>query len=113
MEAGLELCVDKGLSKVIIEGDSQIVLNGVSNRKFLNWKLIRWLPRINHLLESIGNYSLVHTLREGNKVVDFLANLGVKPKETIKMICPHDISEALYKIIQIDRHDPPHEGIGC
>lgn len=45
-------------------------------------------------------------------MADFMANLGVETKETFKMKCPHDISEALDKIIQFDRQDSPCEGIG-
>lgn len=112
MEVGLELCADKGLSKVIIEGDSQIVINGVIKWKFINWKLYRWLPRINCMLEKIGEYGLVHTLREGNKVADFLANMGVETKETLKMISPQAILEVLEKTIQNDRFSLTREGIG-
>lgn len=36
LEAGLLLCKEKGLTNVQIEGDSQIIVNGVINGKFLN-----------------------------------------------------------------------------
>ncbi|XP_059076997.1 uncharacterized protein LOC131876189 [Cryptomeria japonica] len=36
LEAGLLLCKEKGLTNVQIEGDSQIIVNGVTNGKFLN-----------------------------------------------------------------------------
>ncbi|GLJ45907.1 hypothetical protein SUGI_0966430 [Cryptomeria japonica] len=44
LEAGLEMCVEKCLSKVIIEGDSQIIINGVIKRNLQSWKLNKWLP---------------------------------------------------------------------
>ncbi|GLJ36534.1 hypothetical protein SUGI_0734070 [Cryptomeria japonica] len=36
MEAGLAICVDRGVSKIILEGDSQLIINGVANLKFNN-----------------------------------------------------------------------------
>ncbi|XP_057839045.2 uncharacterized protein LOC131049060 [Cryptomeria japonica] len=41
LEAGLLLCKQKGLTNVQIEGDSQIIINGVINSRFTNWKLAR------------------------------------------------------------------------
>ncbi|GLJ39258.1 hypothetical protein SUGI_0801060 [Cryptomeria japonica] len=34
LEAGLEWCVEKGVHKVMVEGDSQVILNGISNQQF-------------------------------------------------------------------------------
>ncbi|XP_057856262.1 uncharacterized protein LOC131065693 [Cryptomeria japonica] len=38
---GLEWCVAHGIQDVEVEGDSQIILNGISNQNFENWKLER------------------------------------------------------------------------
>lgn len=32
--AGLEWCVEKGVHKVMIEGVSQVILNGISSQRF-------------------------------------------------------------------------------
>ncbi|GLJ42430.1 hypothetical protein SUGI_0879190 [Cryptomeria japonica] len=37
--AGMEWCVAHGIQDVEVEGDSQIILNGISNKNFENWKL--------------------------------------------------------------------------
>ncbi|GLJ06912.1 hypothetical protein SUGI_0052280 [Cryptomeria japonica] len=34
LEAGLEWCVEKGVHKVLIEGDSQVILSGIANQQF-------------------------------------------------------------------------------
>ncbi|XP_059076357.1 uncharacterized protein LOC131875735 [Cryptomeria japonica] len=77
LATGLDLCVQKGYDKVIIEGDSQIIINGISKSSFQNWKLGKWIPYINKLLGSINSFELKHTFREGNKVADLLANVGI------------------------------------
>ncbi|GLJ07156.1 hypothetical protein SUGI_0060010 [Cryptomeria japonica] len=75
--AGLSLCVKHGLSKIVIEGDSLIAINGLKKLQFQNRRLCKWNPCFTLLLNSIGVYEVMHTYREGNRVVDFLANLGV------------------------------------
>lgn len=43
---GLEMCVNKEVSNILIEGNSQVVLNGVMRSNFISWKLNQWLPAI-------------------------------------------------------------------
>ncbi|XP_057866888.2 uncharacterized protein LOC131074307 [Cryptomeria japonica] len=76
--AGLDLCVQRGLDKICFEGGSQIIINGVSKSNILNWKLGKWVPHINKALESINSFEFKHTYREGNKVADLLANMGIE-----------------------------------
>ncbi|GLJ12071.1 hypothetical protein SUGI_0183340 [Cryptomeria japonica] len=77
LEVGLNLCVQNGYSKVLIEGDSQVIINGIIKSKFQCRKLDKWLPCINHMLELIGTFEIMHVFREGNRMADYLANLGV------------------------------------
>ncbi|GLJ42714.1 hypothetical protein SUGI_0885530 [Cryptomeria japonica] len=72
LEAGLNLCVQNGISKVLIEGDSQIIINGITNSKFQCWNLRKWLPRITHLLDLTGTFEFMHVYREGNHLADYL-----------------------------------------
>ncbi|GLJ45439.1 hypothetical protein SUGI_0956710 [Cryptomeria japonica] len=77
LEAGLNLCVQNGISKVLIEGDSQIIINGIINSKLECWKLRKWLPQITHLLDLIDTFEIKHVYREGNRLANYLTNLGV------------------------------------
>ncbi|GLJ44534.1 hypothetical protein SUGI_0935120 [Cryptomeria japonica] len=77
LEAGLNLCVQNGISKVLIKGDYQVIINVIIKSNFKCHKLSKWLPRINHLLELIDTFEIKHVYREGNRMVDYLANLGV------------------------------------
>lgn len=110
LEAGLEMCVEKGLTKVTIEGDSQIIINGVTKRKFQSWKLNKWLPRISVLMDKIGDFEFRHSYREGNKVADILANMGVTiDKGKIFM---DSLSGDIEDMVQKEIMDEFREGIG-
>ncbi|GLJ53797.1 hypothetical protein SUGI_1148150 [Cryptomeria japonica] len=76
LEEGLAMCVEKGMEKVIIEGDSQMILNGISKGHFPNWRIQMWTHRIEQLLSSLVDYRMQHTYREGNRAAYWLANNG-------------------------------------
>lgn len=75
----------KDLFPLIIEGDSQIIIKMVSNilqgspsSKISNsWRMAQRLQHIECWFSSHRAVSLKHIRREGNKVVDLLANMGV------------------------------------
>ncbi|XP_059076300.1 uncharacterized protein LOC131875700 [Cryptomeria japonica] len=77
LEVGLRLYVRQGISRIMIEGDSQIIIKGISRPSFHNWKLNTWVPMIKEHLRRIWSYEIGHVYREGNQVADYLANLGV------------------------------------
>ncbi|GLJ21588.1 hypothetical protein SUGI_0400770 [Cryptomeria japonica] len=78
LEKGLAMCVEKIMEKVVIEGDSQVILNGASKGHFLNWRLQTWMHMIKQLLSSLLAYRMQHTYREGNRATDWLANKGIE-----------------------------------
>ncbi|GLJ16292.1 hypothetical protein SUGI_0274650 [Cryptomeria japonica] len=77
LEEGLKRASSKGVSKVMIEGDSQVILSGIIKKGFRNWRLNAWILRINCLLQKLTDYHLHHTFHEGNQVADFLANQDI------------------------------------
>ncbi|GLJ52315.1 hypothetical protein SUGI_1112750 [Cryptomeria japonica] len=112
LEVGLKWCALKRIDKLIIEGVSQIILNGISSSKFQNWRLENWIPRIKMFLDSLGDFHIQHMFREGNKVVDVLANLGIEES----CVRDFDSVDALLKgvrnIISQDKDLIPRQGIG-
>ena len=76
LEKGLQLCLNLGLSKIVIEGDSQIVLNAIRNKKTPNWVLNSKLQEVLLLLENFEDVLIKHIYREGNRFADGLANKG-------------------------------------
>ncbi|GLJ44531.1 hypothetical protein SUGI_0935020 [Cryptomeria japonica] len=74
LEEGLKWAFANGLPKVVIEGDSKVVLNGITNKRFMNWQLDTWIPRIYGYLQKFKDYHVQHTFCEGNQVANLLAN---------------------------------------
>ncbi|XP_059070391.1 uncharacterized protein LOC131860054 [Cryptomeria japonica] len=109
--AGLLLCKNKGLTNVQIEGDSQIIINGIINSRFTNWQLARWLPRIHNLLHSIKPYEISHIYREGNRLAD-LANLGVMSDKVDVTVDPESISSKIKELNRMDLMERNRVGIG-
>ncbi|GLJ53117.1 hypothetical protein SUGI_1131830 [Cryptomeria japonica] len=78
LEEGLKWATSNGVMKVVIDGDSKVILSGIIKKGFTNWRLNAWIPRIYCLLQNSTDYHLQHTFREGNQVADFLANQGIE-----------------------------------
>lgn len=76
LEAGLLLCLEVGITKVVIEGDSQIILNAIRKRSTPNWVINSRLDSILKLLDHFEDYQICHIYREGNLKADRLANQG-------------------------------------
>ena len=85
MWQGIQTAKRHNLQLLIVEGDSQILINmatriqnGSHARKIANsWRLE---ARLSCMAEEICKYNAIsfhHTKREGNKIADLLANIGV------------------------------------
>jgi len=83
---GLSIAKELNLKPLLIEGDSQIIINmakriqnGSQTRKVAHsWRLEARLNDIEKELLQNKALSFLHTKREGNKTADLLANLGVE-----------------------------------
>lgn len=82
---GIKVCLKLGLSKVIIKGDSQIVINALRKKSTPNWVLNSKLEEIIKLMEGLETFQLIHIYREGNTLANELANLGVDGSDFIKL----------------------------
>ncbi|GLJ31735.1 hypothetical protein SUGI_0638270 [Cryptomeria japonica] len=100
LEAVLNLCVQIGISRVIIEGESQIIINDIIKSNFQCWKLRKWLPRINYLLEKIGTFKINLAYRKGNRTTDYLANLGVVYRDDMITFDQHPACEDIINQIK-------------
>ena len=79
---GLQLLLDFGLEvyPILIESDSQILVEMVQQQHISSWKLWHLSQEIFSKL-SLFNFQITHVYREGNAVADALANLGVRDRE--------------------------------
>ena len=77
---------DRGLFPLIMEGDSQIIINMSSklmqgspvHKISSSWRLANRLELLKNWLTNHPAISFKHIRREGNKLADFIANLGVE-----------------------------------
>ena len=74
--AGLVLLKTGNFHRVHIEGNSQMVINSCIKRKSYSWHLQYIFKQIWYLIDQFSEVTISHTLREGNKVADFISNLG-------------------------------------
>ncbi|GLJ05942.1 hypothetical protein SUGI_0028710 [Cryptomeria japonica] len=102
LETGLNLCVQNGYSKVLIEGGSQVIINRIIKSNFQLRKLCKWLPHIKHLLELICTFEIMHVFREGNRMVDYLANLAVVCNDNKVTFDRHSASADIIDHIKLD-----------
>ena len=77
LKIGMLLCIEVGVSKVIIEGDSQIILNTIRKHSTPNWILNSRLGEVLDLLDSFEDSQIQHIYHEDNYKADHLANKGV------------------------------------
>jgi ribonuclease HI len=91
---GLQMAIKNNFSKLIVEGDSQIIINLL--RKILNgaspdrispsWRLLHGLQSITDSLRPNLAIIPAHVRRSVNQVADELANIGINRGES-ELIC--------------------------
>ena len=74
--AGLILDNQGYFYRLHIEGDSSVIIDACIHRRIISWKLKYVLNQIWRLLDECLDVCILHIYREGNKVADFLSNLG-------------------------------------
>ncbi|GLJ21838.1 hypothetical protein SUGI_0408220 [Cryptomeria japonica] len=110
--AGLEWSVGRGFRDIEVEGDLQIVLNGIINQKFENWKLEVCRPKIQSLCDSLNRFTFKHIYREGNSVADWLANRGINCDGPKWMSKVEELPDGLLLVLVADKVGIPRSGIG-
>ncbi|GLJ23527.1 hypothetical protein SUGI_0445720 [Cryptomeria japonica] len=111
LEEGLKWVIANNHPKVAIEGDSQIILNGVTKKCFTNWRLNERILRIDQLLQKLEDYQVKHIYREGNSVADLLANQGVIESQTKFISVVDSVIKDLGVLLEMDRDIIPRKGI--
>ncbi|CAL5427518.1 unnamed protein product [Camellia sinensis] len=96
---GLTILFQKGTMNVVIETDAAQVIDLIQNGPSHN-SLFRALIEDTKFLLKRCTCTLGHTLREGNRVADMLANLGVAQTEHVVML--EDPPEAVRALVVED-----------
>lgn len=78
LELGLECAINLGIRNINIKGDSQLVLNQVTNKwRVKSIMLTELYQNIRRLLSRFDNYYVEHVKRKFNKRADELANMAM------------------------------------
>jgi len=120
---GLLLAGGHNFHSLEVEGDSQIlinmaknILNGSHAKKIAtSWRLEARLEAIELELHRNRAITFTHIKREGNKVADFMANVGVENDHSLitgqlNTILTHDKAQECSHLVQKDAI-PPDAGV--
>ncbi|XP_059068528.1 uncharacterized protein LOC131859031 [Cryptomeria japonica] len=64
------------VKKLHLEGDSQIVVNGIARGRMGAWHLDKHIRKIHELLNGFKDFKVLHFLREVNAEDDVLSHVG-------------------------------------
>ncbi|XP_007217546.1 uncharacterized protein LOC18781745 [Prunus persica] len=73
---GLAHAINNGWRKVLIEGDSKLVIDCINNKVSVPWSIRLLVQDIRLLSSYCEEISFHHVFREANFTTDALANLG-------------------------------------
>lgn len=85
MEHFLEILRDSNLHNIIIEADSELIINSVKkignglalDKVSRHWRLLQVYQRIQSHLQNMRTLTFIHVRRTSNRLVDILANEGM------------------------------------
>lgn len=84
LELGLDCAINKGITNLIIKGDSQLVLNQVTNKwRVKSIMLTELYQNIRVKLNKLDKYCVEHVRRNFNKRADELANMAMDGKQCL------------------------------
>ncbi|WMV30206.1 hypothetical protein MTR67_023591 [Solanum verrucosum] len=73
---GLNWCAQLNYNKVILEVDSQLLVDCLLNKKIISWSISSQMQRLQRLSSNFPQIKCIHTLREANFVADTLYKYG-------------------------------------
>jgi len=74
---GLDMAWREGISHLIIESDSKVLIDMVTDNCKINGTIPSLVQCIQEILRREWHTQVIHTWREGNKCVDWLANFSL------------------------------------
>ncbi|XP_057820830.1 uncharacterized protein LOC131033605 [Cryptomeria japonica] len=77
---GLKLALDINAKRLIIEGDSKLIIEATKGVSGISWMINNILKDIWSLIVWLEEFQIQHIYREGNLVVDSLDAIGLEMK---------------------------------
>jgi ribonuclease HI len=75
---GLKHCKELGISKLVVEGDSKVIISAVQNRDASSSRFGYLIDDIVMILDSSPYWQIVHVRRESNRATHGLAKVALK-----------------------------------
>ncbi|KAH0646562.1 hypothetical protein KY284_034446 [Solanum tuberosum] len=80
---GLSWCVQLNYKNVILEVDSQLLVDWLMNNKSTPWSISPQMQQLHQVINQLTHFNCIHTLREANFVADSLS------KHSHQLTSPH------------------------
>lgn len=107
MKEGIEYCRNNEMFPLIIETDSLFLKKVIEGDWRVPWRINSTIIRIKQALSS-GEHVVTHTLREGNKVADFFANIVFDFAGTKEYTSHQDLPAKAKALVQLDKLQVPN-----
>ncbi|KAF3658030.1 hypothetical protein FXO38_13424 [Capsicum annuum] len=104
---GIKICISMRLSNVIIEDDSQIIIDMINNKMKPPRQIYYIIDNIIQLSSKV-NFIFVHTYREGNKLADLLANYGESIPDNIIMNSVNRLPDSVKAFLNLEKLGIPN-----
>lgn len=99
---GLNMAKEMGIPKLVLQMDNEACIQVLKSEEFPGGECHHIINYCRSLISFSGwEVKIIHTFREGNKVADRLANLGVVQEEKVRFFhtSPYEISTLLFEDI--------------
>lgn len=106
---GLRIVQTHNIQNLILEGDSLNIINHLNQCSPPSWNIKDFILESISIFQTFNNIQIKHTYREGNKVVDAMANYGINVNHLIWDNSDH-IPEQIQNNIQADTYG--HTNLG-
>ncbi|OIS99333.1 putative ribonuclease h protein [Nicotiana attenuata] len=107
MLQGIKMCIASRYSNVIVEADSQLIVDMINNKMKVPWHIQHIIDQI-VLLSSNGNFCFVHIFREGNIAADQLANRGEKGRNRVIFYDKSSLPDYVKEIVKLVQQSTPN-----
>ncbi|XP_057870939.1 uncharacterized protein LOC131077468 [Cryptomeria japonica] len=74
---GIRIALAMGVKNMDIKGDSMLIIDAVKGRNKLNWTIEGTIKDTLRLISGIDSFRAMHIYREGNRVTDAMATIGL------------------------------------
>ncbi|KAI3473655.1 hypothetical protein Pfo_031429 [Paulownia fortunei] len=105
LNRGLQLALIRGITHLWIEIDALVVIHILRSSTLGHWRLQQLLVDIKNVLHHMTT-SITHIYREGNRVVDFLANVACDTTSS-RTFTAHELLGHILGFIRLDQLGTP------